>query len=74
MYATEFLDGFTTKYPNYLEHKCDTITALNVPESWDCWGLMKNPAVMVPIPELRVALIHALDFVSQKPFINYTLT
>ncbi len=35
--------------------------------------MMKNPAVVVPIPELKTALMHALDFVSPTPVVNYTL-
>ncbi len=71
VYAKEFMKGFNSRHAGYLEHKCDTIPALDVPETWDCWGFMKNPAVVVPIEELRVAVMHALDFVSPTPFINY---
>jgi hypothetical protein len=35
--------------------------------------LQKNPAVVVPIEELRLAVMHALDFVSPVPFLNYTI-
>ncbi len=72
VYANEFLHDFLERHPNYQMHKCDVSPALSAPEVTDCWGLMKNSAVIVPIPELRVALIHALDFVSTEPFANYT--
>jgi hypothetical protein len=71
VYATEFVPGFADKHSNYFTHKCDEVPALLVPENWDCWGFMKNPAVIVPIPELTVALTHALDFISTTPIAKY---
>lgn len=64
VYATALADKFADKYKTYFEHDCDKYPALETPLHKDCWQYMKNPAVVVPIPDLEVALANALDFIA----------
>jgi hypothetical protein len=57
VYANEFVAGFAERHSKYLEHKCDEVPALDVPENWDCWGFMVRPAS--PSPPPRAALTPA---------------
>lgn len=61
VYAREFPQGFHTDHPQYLKYECDNATSLSMSDNTECWGLIKNAAVVAPLPELEVAFVHALD-------------
>jgi hypothetical protein len=62
-----YSDRFFERHPGYKQQHCDTTRTLDAPMTGGCWGMMKNPAVVIPIPEVTVALTHALDFVADEP-------
>lgn len=65
MYAKEFPDDFHRRHPTYNDVKCEDLDALDVPSHPQCWPLTKNANIIVPIPEFREALLHALDFIER---------
>ena len=65
IYSSEFERKYHVRHPQYKDRNCDTVKSLDIPESGNCWSLVKNSNVVVPMDQLRVALIHALDFIKR---------
>ena len=63
MYAREFPAGFSKAHPRYNTLKCDAEQSLSMSDNTECWGMIKNAAVIAPIPEFEVALVNALDHI-----------
>jgi hypothetical protein len=73
VYATQFPANFGAKNPTYFSKGCDKLATLDVQEAGsECWGILKNAAVVAPIDDLRVAVGNALDFIARAPVLNYT--
>lgn len=63
VYAREFPAGFYEDHPRYNTLKCDAEQSLSMSDNTECWGMIKNAAVIAPIPEFEVALVNALDHI-----------
>ena len=64
VFAREHTSDFAEHHEAYYRHKCDEVLSMQVAESEGgyCWRIIKNSPVVIPMPELEVALVQGLDF------------
>jgi hypothetical protein len=66
VYSREFPEGFHKDHPQYNKLQCDAATSLSMSDNTECWMMIKNAAVVTPIPEFEVAFVHALDHIGYR--------
>ncbi len=62
MYSTQHPKDMLTNHQEYFKRGCEQLNSMELPLTPECWGIVKNIVVVVPIPEFEVALVNALDF------------
>jgi hypothetical protein len=66
VYSREFPKDFHNDHPMYKKYQCDEATSLSISDNTECWGMIKNAAVVAPLAELEVAFVHALDHIGYR--------
>ena len=69
VFANEHPGDLHEKHPDYDQHKCEGVRSLDLPGRPDCWRVVKNVVVVVPLRDLEVAFSSALDFLDRTPLL-----